>query len=227
MYIEQKNPFKHIVAFIIAIIPVVYLAIMWSKIPDTVAIHFNAAGEPDDYSSKITLLVMSLVMIFITFISYIIVINVHKLDKKRTKGVKPAMFDTIALGLVVFITILNLSININGIYPHANLLSKVLYPAFGIFFIFLGNLMYNIKPNLFVGIRVPWTLNNEDNWKKTHRFGSKLFFAGGIIIVLLSISGLPMEVNTFIFLGLIIVMASGSIIYSYLYHRKSKKDVIH
>jgi len=33
----------------------------------------------------------------------------------------------------------------------------------------IGNLMYSIKPNYFVGIRTPWTLNSEFVWRKTHQ----------------------------------------------------------
>lgn len=49
-----------------------------------------------------------------------------------------------------------------------------------------GVLMKSIKPNFFIGIRIPATLNNEDVWKKTHVLASKLFIASGLLIVTLS-----------------------------------------
>ena len=45
--------------------------------------------------------------------------------------------------------------------------------------------MNNIKPNYFVGIRTPWNLEDETNWRKTHHLASKVWFFGGLIIGLL------------------------------------------
>ena len=49
-----------------------------------------------------------------------------------------------------------------------------------------GNYMNNIKPNLFLGIRLPWTLSDENNWCQTHYLGATLRFSGGIILGLIS-----------------------------------------
>ena len=50
----------------------------------------------------------------------------------------------------------------------------------GLLFTILGNYFKTIKPNYFIGIRTPWTLENEDVWKKTHLLGGKLWFVGRI-----------------------------------------------
>ena len=46
-----------------------------------------------------------------------------------------------------------------------------LLPLTGLLFMFIGNLMYSIKPNYFAGIRLPWTLSSDDNWRATHKVG--------------------------------------------------------
>ena len=33
--------------------------------------------------------------------------------------------------------------------------------------------MHSIKPNYFVGMRLPWTLESEANWRSTHQFASR------------------------------------------------------
>jgi uncharacterized membrane protein len=53
----------------------------------------------------------------------------------------------------------------------------------GAFFAVLGNYMHSIKPNYFVGFRTPWTLESEDNWRKTHQLVSKVWVPGGLLII--------------------------------------------
>jgi uncharacterized membrane protein len=58
---------------------------------------------------------------------------------------------------------------------------KILPGCVAVLLIVLGNYMGKLRRNWFFGIRLPWTLSDEDNWNKTHRLGGKLFVASGII----------------------------------------------
>lgn len=49
-----------------------------------------------------------------------------------------------------------------------------------VFLAICGNLLYNVRPNLYLGIRTPWTLKNETVWRKTHRLGGILLFVFGV-----------------------------------------------
>ena len=54
----------------------------------------------------------------------------------------------------------------------------------GLIFVIMGNYMPKLKVNHTVGIRLPWTLQSEDNWHKTHRLAGKLWVLGGLILLL-------------------------------------------
>jgi uncharacterized membrane protein len=41
-----------------------------------------------------------------------------------------------------------------------------------------------VRPNYFVGIRTPWTLENPETWRATHRLGGRLMFFGAILLLL-------------------------------------------
>lgn len=220
---ESRNPFRHILAVVVAMVPLIYIGMKWSTIPGTVATHFDIHGQPDAFGDKMDIVWLSLFMVFTSLITYVMVVNAHKLDKKRTKGIHSPLLDNIALGTVFFICIVNLAAIINSIYPGAQLLDKMIIPAIGVFFVFIGNVMYNIKPNRFVGIRIPWTLNNDDNWKVTHRLGSKLFFVGGVFITLVAL-GYQAEIATMFLLGVVFIISVTTVLYSYLYHRKSQNE---
>jgi uncharacterized membrane protein len=69
-------------------------------------------------------------------------------------------------------------------------------------------------------MKLPWTLNDEENWNKTHRFGGKVWLIGGAVIVATAVLG-----NFIIFFGIIILMIILPTIYSYVYYRKHPKTV--
>lgn len=86
----------------------------------------------------------------------------------------------------------------------------------GVLYLVLGNFLPTVKPNYTIGFRIPWTLNDPDNWYHTHRFGGKCMVIGGIIMILTS----PLQ-NMWILLAAAIVPCLLPAIYSYLYYRKS------
>jgi uncharacterized membrane protein len=53
----------------------------------------------------------------------------------------------------------------------------------------MGNYLQTIKPNYFIGIRTPWTLQSEQNWLKTHRLGSRMYMIGGLILLIATLFG--------------------------------------
>ena len=55
----------------------------------------------------------------------------------------------------------------------------------GVFFIVLGNYMPKLQQNYTIGIKLPWTLNSEENWNRTHRLGGKLYIVMGIAMILM------------------------------------------
>lgn len=222
---EQKNPLRYILALAVALVPLLYLTTQWNAMPDTVPVHFGLDGKPDDWGNKSFTAMSSVFMAFISMLVYIMVVSAHKLDKKRLKGIKPSNFDMIAMATVVFIAIINLVVIVNTIEPNVVLLDKVLIPVIGLFFVFIGNVTYNVKQNRFVGVRTYWTLQDEDNWKHTNRLGGKLFFVAGILITLV---GLFSKIWVAVLFTLIIsiLIAGVTINYSRQFYLKNKKENI-
>ena len=93
---------------------------------------------------------------------------------------------------------------------------EMMMPIFiGLIFTVIGNYMPKCKQNYTIGIKIPWTLNNEENWNKTHRFAGFLWVVCGIAIMLTGFLG-----NFWIFLPIALVMVIVPVIYSYVLHRK-------
>jgi len=98
---------------------------------------------------------------------------------------------------------------------------KLIFGSIGLLWCISGNYMYNIKPNHFAGFRTRWTLNNEENWRKTHLLGGKLWFAGGLLITIASlVTSIYGTVIIFVSISIIIILIP--FIYSYRLYKKQK-----
>jgi uncharacterized membrane protein len=90
-------------------------------------------------------------------------------------------------------------------------------PAFvGLLFIIIGNYLPKSKQNYTVGIKLPWTLNNETNWNKTHRLAGYLWIVGGVMMFVnsfLQIFWMP------VFIAIISLLSIVPAVYSYILYR--------
>ena len=100
-----------------------------------------------------------------------------------------------------------------------NLFMAVIYFGTGLLFMIIGNYLPKVKQNNTIGIRVVWTLQDEENWNATHRFSGKLWMAAGILCML---CGLFEENMAALVLFIVSIMAAAiiSILYSYLFYKK-------
>ena len=100
-----------------------------------------------------------------------------------------------------------------------NLFMAFMYYGTGLLFMVIGNYLPKVKQNNTIGIRVIWTLQDEENWNATHRFSGKLWMAAGILCML---CGLFEENMAALVLFIVSIMAAAiiSILYSYLFYKK-------
>jgi uncharacterized membrane protein len=94
-------------------------------------------------------------------------------------------------------------------------------PFLGLLFAFLGNIFYSLKPNYFIGIRTPWSLEDEQNWRRTHQLAGKVWFAGGLLIILLSML-LPLQAAIIAFISITLIISIIPIVYSFQIYQRTK-----
>lgn len=99
--------------------------------------------------------------------------------------------------------------------------SNWMFPAVALLFIVMGNYMRTIQPTYFIGVRVPWALEDDDNWRETHRVASWLWVAGGLLLLFLYPFFAP-ETYGFIFSTVTILLALIPIGYSFYYYKQSQ-----
>lgn len=178
--------------------------------------HWNINGEVDGYSSKFfAIIVLPLFMFLCDFIMKIIIIN----DPKKKVYPKPLMI-IIALLLPV-LNIIIFSIELLQINNSINFsVTSIIFIFIGILFFLLGLYLPKIKQNYVIGIKLPWTLNNEENWNKTHKIGGYTFIISGVLFIMCAFSNNFNIISKF-FITLAIVIFIIPMIYSFYLYKKS------
>lgn len=207
---------KELPYILIAIIPFVYLVFIWNNLPETVPMHWNGKGEIDRYGSKNELWGLTAML---SGLGYFLFLIIPKIDPKGKLYKMGNKLNNLRLMMALFMSALSIFI----IYSVQQVESKptLIFALIGLLFAGLGNYFKTIKPNYFIGIRTPWTLENEEVWKKTHHFGGKLWFAGGLLIFILSLI-IPIVYSFYVLMTVTVIISIIPIIYSYLEFKKLK-----
>jgi uncharacterized membrane protein len=204
-------------ALVVWLLPGIYLLFIYSSLPQSVPMHYSNGGV-DRYGSKTEFVLIMGSMMGISAFVYLLLKFLPFIDPKKQIKFGESTFQKLAFGLVVFLTALNLVIIYSAVHNGIKI-EKVLFPIIGLFFVFMGNMMNSIKPNYFAGVRTPWTLDNEDNWRATHRLAGRVWFIGGIFLTLAMLF-LPEPAGTIVFMSVVVTMSLVPIIFSYIYFRK-------
>ena len=206
--------------WLIMLLPAVYLAIVWRQIPETVPMHFDLKGNVDEYGTKTDLLIMTAVLTGMNMLIYLAILNVYKIDPKKYAAQNKERLQRIGFSLSLYLAAVSAMIIYVISTNHVNVVMKFVFIAMGLLFALIGNNMYNLQPNYFAGMRLPWTLESEDNWRATHHLAGRLWFFGGFVIALLAflLDEKWSIYSTFIVMSFLIFIP---IIYSYRYYRRS------
>lgn len=201
-----------ILTSIVTLIPLVIGCILWDQLPDVIPTHFGMDGTPNGWSSKaFTVFGIPVLMTFF----HLLCVGITSQDPKyynmsdKLYGLIVWLIPVISLLVVVSCYGGALGWNIN--------ISKYAVAGSGILFIIIGNYLPKCKQNYTMGIKLPWTLDNEENWNKTHRLAGFLWVVGGLLITLNAFVG-----NEWVFVAIVLVMVLVPTVYSYLYFKKNK-----
>jgi uncharacterized membrane protein len=209
------------IVWLVIVLPAVYLALVWNKLPEKVAMHFDLKGNVDRFGSKNELIIMSSVMILMNAVVYLILTNIYRIDPKRYAVENKSRLYRIAFAVCVFISAVLCLIIYSSTQGNIKFSTRLILSGVGLLFAFIGNYMHNLKPNYFAGFRLPWTLENEDNWRKTHLLGGKVWFVGGLVIAVICLL-LPPEASIVAFFSIMLVLVLIPAIYSYRLYKKQK-----
>jgi uncharacterized membrane protein len=215
-----KNTLKKEWYMIILLLsPFVASLMLWDTMPDIVPIHFNAAGEADDFGPK---WINAFLLPGIALITYFFLLVIPAIDPKKRIENTQKPIAAIRIVISLFLIGVYALVMMKSFDMEADIGQFVLVSV-GVLIAITGNYMNSIKPNYFIGIRTPWTLEDPEVWKKTHRFASKLWIIGGIIMT--ASAFIPrLKGSIYVIVGSVLVLAVVPFIYSYQIFNKLKNS---
>ena len=208
----KHNKYKIVISSIITLLPMFFGFLVWNRLPENIATSFGWNGEVTGCKSKMFAVVG--LPVILTFVNLICIIATSA-DPRR-KNISNKMFSVVIsidpvcsllCGICIYANALGYKISVESIMP----------VFMGILFFVLGFILPKCKQNYTIGIKLPWTLHDEENWNKTHKHSGKLWICGGIIMIVSGLFNL-----TFIFVTIIFALVIIPTVYSYLLYRKQK-----
>jgi uncharacterized membrane protein len=203
------------IAFMLS--PLVYLGIIWNQLPAEIVTHYDFQGNPGGWMAK------EMAALFTVGMSVFLYLVLRFLPKIDPKG----QLQTTNYQKLRFVVTLSLAAIMSWVFYMAGHkgtngnFTSVLMVFMGLMLAGMGNYLTTVKPNWFVGIRTPWTLDSEAAWRKTHRMGGRLMVVGGLLSAVLALV-VPVPYMLFSVIGVIVITSLVPVIYSYIYFRQEK-----
>lgn len=208
----MKIKWSRILFWFFALFPFLFSALYYTRLPEQVATHFDSFGRPDGYSSRAFAAFGTPAILFAAVLLMLILFKIDPKSRNITASPQPRA--VVLWGVVVISNITQGTVILKALNIGVNIAVAVDI-ATGVFLMVIGNYLPKCKPNYTLGIRLPWTLASEENWRRTHRFAGPLWVAGGILV-----AASAFFQSAWILLAVVMVLCIVPAVYSYLIYRK-------
>jgi uncharacterized membrane protein len=207
---KREKVIEELALIVLTILPILYLFLNWNQLPESMPIHFDVHGDPNGYGSR-------WVYFWLPVGLYFLMLVLPKIDpRKANYEVFGGSYYKLRVILTLFIGLINVGI-IWGVVHNGSSVHKFLPLLIFFLFMLIGNYLGNIRPNYFVGIKVPWTLNSDEVWIRTHKMAGKLWFWGSIVGMALYFVS---ERFDWVFISLLAILVVVPVVYSYVIYQQ-------
>ncbi len=208
----KRNKKTVVVTTIITVLPMLVGLLLWNRLPEQIATHFDANGNPDGWSSRFVA-VFGLPLILL---GAHLLCTFGTLADPKKKNIQDKIFRLILWAVPVISLVTSSAVYLYALNVPVDM-ALVCSVLVGAVFIVVGNYLPKCRQSYTVGIKLPWTLADEDNWNRTHRLAGGLWMAGGALILLAALIGLD---QAWLFLCIAAVMVLVPTVYSFLLYLK-------
>lgn len=168
-----------LITSLLCILPMIFSMVVYNNLPNQVAVHWDSAGNPDNYAHKaFAAFGLPLILLALNIISKIKLFNDPK-ERGQSAGIK--------LISIWLIPILSLVLNPITMFIALGVdisISLIATLIVGVIMIIIGNYLPKSRQNYTIGIKNQWTLSNVDVWNSTHRMAGILYILGGLVIII-------------------------------------------
>lgn len=198
----KKISKAQIAVWVLALLPVVLTAAVYSRLPAEIPMHWELNGQVS-YSAKWQLWVVAGMTPLLAVLFYFL----PWLDpKKRNYEKFSASYIGFQTVMMLFMLAMTGICVVEALRPGTVDVAMVVCLIVSLLMVYLGNVMPKFRMNWFCGIKTPWTLSSETVWTRTHRVAGRLFFAAGVLGVIGAF--IPGDTAKFVLLFVPLMLAS-------------------
>ncbi|MDF2887177.1 MAG: hypothetical protein K0R23_1562 [Lacrimispora sp.] len=214
----KNNKKTMIITSVLCMLPEILSVILYKRLPEQVAVHWNSAGEINGYLPK----AMAAFGMPVVFLLLNIFSNISLLYDPRREN-QPKALRAIGIWMVPLISLIlvpaTLIMSLGVKFP----ITTFSFTLTGIVLIVTGNYLPKSRRNYVMGVRLPWTFHDSDNWNKTNRLAGRIMVGGGFVILVsgfLHVTSVFHEVSVLIFIVVLIVVVP--FFYSFALYKKEQ-----
>ncbi|MCL2720232.1 MAG: SdpI family protein [Treponema sp.] len=221
MTTENKKgfPIILIITSIICLLPICLSLAMYNELPEQAVMQWGIDETPNWYAHKAVIAFLMPVFFVVLNAFIFFIVRADSMRKNISRAMLlfvDLMIPVLSLIIVPIMLFMNLGVNLP--------IKIIIFCLVGVIFIFIGNYLPKNRQNVTAGIRITWTLNNAENWNKTHRLGGVLFIIGGLLFIVTAFLPLPNIIGIIIILAILLIMVITPILYSFILYKKEKNN---
>ena len=206
-----------IAATVVCLLPLALGAAVYAELPAQIPYHWGINGQPDNWMPKEYYWIVPVGMAVMNVIVQLILIYAP------LRNNIPRVFTRVLVWMIPVMTIILYPVTIFYSLGVNIPISLVVLLMVGMIILIIGNYMPKTRWNYTVGIKVPWTLKNEEVWNKTHRLAGWLWTAGGLVFIIAALTMQSVPVFMFaLILTVIALITVIPIIYSAVLYTKQE-----
>ena len=153
-------------------------AALWDRLPDPIATHFDFHNQPNGWTSKaFTVFGMPLVLLALHWITLMVSSTKYAQIKNLHSKVR-FLFWWIIPSVSLLVMVLCYGYALGAPFD----IGRIVLLFVGLLFAITGNYMPKVRRNYSVGIKLPWTMTDDENWHKTHRMAAPIWVICGMLL---------------------------------------------
>lgn len=206
-----------VITTLVCLLPMIFSALVYRDLPDQMAVHWGVDNQPDGWASK-PFAAFGL-PVFLAALNLLCHIGSNRIggEERQPKALLlfckwlPALLSLILVPITLLIA-LGKEINVGGIACG----------IVGVALLLVGNYMPKCRKNRTMGIKLPWTLADEENWDKTHRLAGPLWMLFGVVTLAAAFFLNEAPWLGWLVVAILFLVVLVPLFYSYVLFRKKK-----
>ena len=216
---KQPDLTRELLILALLLVPMAYLAIIWNALPAIIPAGGLEIGSKSDF------LLLMIFLFFTNALIYFLFRYIPAEDDAQaaTKGLETEHREYYRIRFLIhsYQALFTCVIIFMVSQGRPFVMERWAFIGVGLLITGIGYYLRNLKPNNYVGVRTPWTLQSNEVWKETHLMASTLWISAGVVIIVAGFF-LSLITGVFIIFFAAIVLGALPYIYSFRLYNKDK-----